>query len=554
MRKLIIRLRAAGSRIGQPTWTLCRPAAPVRVASQPASLASPRAETGLKHFEHRRVTPTLTAHLARRRRAAIAVAAAAAALLAGASPAAAQAADARAAFTGAWGKAIEVPGIAALNTGGNAAVQSVSCTSAGNCSAGGYYTPADGSPPAQVFVASEVHGIWGAAEEIPGMPALNKGGQAQVNAVSCASAGNCSAVGFYKDSSGHGQAFVVNQVNGTWDKAREVLGSGALDPGESFLSAVSCASPGNCSAGGTWNQGPAGGFAQQAFVISEVHGAWGKAREVPGTGAPNTGENATVQSVSCTSAGNCSAGGWYTQSNGNQQAFVVTQTHGAWGKAEEVPGTAALNQTGYAQVNSVSCASAGNCSAGGEYNDSSDRGQAFVVTQTHGAWGKAEEVPGTGVLNQGGGGGVNGAFVTSVSCAAAGTCSAGGNYKDSSGHFQAFVASQVHGIWGKAAEVPGTAALNTAGGGLTAVSCSSAASCAAGGNYTDTSGHGQVFVADQVNGIWGKAKEVPGTAALNVGGFAEMLAVSCAPAGTCAAGGFYAAGGTGLQAFVVSKA
>ena len=40
---------------------------------------------------------------------------------------------------GVWGKAIEVPGLAALNTGGDAVVNSVSCVSAGSCAAGGYY-------------------------------------------------------------------------------------------------------------------------------------------------------------------------------------------------------------------------------------------------------------------------------------------------------------------------------------------------------------------------------------------------------------------------------
>src|SRR5580693_3294794 len=49
------------------------------------------------------------------------------------------AAAARAAAGGTWGKAEEIPGIAALNKGGEAALTSVSCASAGNCSAGGYY-------------------------------------------------------------------------------------------------------------------------------------------------------------------------------------------------------------------------------------------------------------------------------------------------------------------------------------------------------------------------------------------------------------------------------
>ena len=40
---------------------------------------------------------------------------------------------------GTWGTAVEVPGTASLNTGGDAAVTSLSCAAAGKCSAGGYY-------------------------------------------------------------------------------------------------------------------------------------------------------------------------------------------------------------------------------------------------------------------------------------------------------------------------------------------------------------------------------------------------------------------------------
>ena len=53
---------------------------------------------------------------------------------------------------------------------------------------------------------------------------------------------------------------------------------------------------------------------------------------------------------------------------------------GAWGTAEEVPGTAALNQEGNAAIDSVSCAGAGACSAGGSYLDSSGFAQAWVVS------------------------------------------------------------------------------------------------------------------------------------------------------------------------------
>jgi hypothetical protein len=72
--------------------------------------------------------------------------------------------------------------------------------------------------------------------------------------------------------------------------------------------------------------------------------------------------------------------------------------------------------------------------------DGSGHGQAFVVSERNGTWGKAIEVPGSGALNPGGDGSVN-----SVSCGSAGNCAAGGEYADRPGippHFQAFVVSQ----------------------------------------------------------------------------------------------------------------
>ena len=45
-----------------------------------------------------------------------------------------------AALSGNWGTAEEVPGSGTLNTNGHADIVSVSCVSAGNCSAGGFYS------------------------------------------------------------------------------------------------------------------------------------------------------------------------------------------------------------------------------------------------------------------------------------------------------------------------------------------------------------------------------------------------------------------------------
>ena len=445
---------------------------------------------------------------------------------------------------GGWGWAIEVPGSGALNAGGAAFAYSVSCPAAGECAAGGSY--ADGSGHVQAFVVSELNGRWGRAIEVPGSGALNAGGQAVVYSVSCGSAGNCAAVGDYRAAFDNSrQVFVASEVNGRWGRAIEVPGLGALNAaGNAFGNALSCGSAGNCLAGGSFTDG----FGQHAFVVSERNGRWGPPIEVPGSGTLHVYAGSLVYDVSCASAGNCAVIGDYRDGSYRPQAFVVSERNGLWGRAIEVPGLGALNTGGYASGLRVSCSSAGNCAAGGSYTDGSAHVQAFVVSELNGRWGQAIEVPGSGALNAGGS-----AQVFSVSCSAAANCAAGGNYTDGSGHAQAFIVSEQAGSWGHAIEVPGLAALNAREGAVASLSCGSAGNCVAGGSYTDGSGHVQAFVVSELNGRWGQAIEVPGSGALNAGGYAHIYSVSCPAAGNCAAGGFYVDRSRHSQAFVVSQ-
>jgi hypothetical protein len=77
-------------------------------------------------------------------------------------------------------------GRGALNSSGNVEVSSVSCGSAGYCAAGGFYL---GGRGVGGFVAGERDGRWGKATGVPGLAALNTGGNALVFSVSCGSAG-----------------------------------------------------------------------------------------------------------------------------------------------------------------------------------------------------------------------------------------------------------------------------------------------------------------------------------------------------------------------------
>jgi hypothetical protein len=460
---------------------------------------------------------------------------------------------------GSWGRAIEV----LLDTAGSAHVVSVSCASAGNCTAGGYYT----SRGYQVFVVSERHGRWGRAIEVPGLRALNKGGQASLGSVSCGSAGNCAAGGSYLDGNRRYEGFVVSETNGRWGQAIEVPGLGALNTGSdgqpgAAVTSVSCASAGNCAAGGSYQDQHRH---TQGFVVSETNGRWGRAIEVPGLGALNTGavvvaDGAEVLSVSCASAGDCAAGGYYSirpvAGRERRQAFVVSEHNGHWAMAIEVPGIAALNAGHYAKVSSVSCASAGNCAAGGNYAsrapniNGGGHQQGFVVSESNGIWGQATAVPGLGALNTHGD-----AVVESMSCASRGNCTAGGLYDGdpqyNDGYGKGYLVTETNGTWGQAINIPGLRALHAGPySDVRSVSCTSPGNCAAGGVYADASGDGQALVINQTNGTWGRASNIAGLKALNTDGAAAVDAVSCPRAGQCVAGGAYRDSSRHFRAFV----
>jgi hypothetical protein len=468
------------------------------------------------------------------------------ALLAGAATAPASAAPKPTAHVtpdGTWGTAKELPGLAALNKGGDGVANSVSCSSPGNCGAAGLY--ADRASQVQAFVANQTSGTWGKAIEIPGIEALNVAGNADFTVLSCASPGNCSAGGQYATrSGGFTQAFVVTETNGTWGKVIQVPGIKALstvDNGE--VTALSCASPGNCSAAGHYS----GGHGRQAFVVNQVNGTWGKAIQIRGTLINKIGF-AEVASVSCRAPGECTAGGDLTD-GGFGQPFVVSERNGTWGKAIEVPGIKALNIGGEGGISDLSCGAVGECSAGGDYEDSHGFFQPFVVSERNGTWGKAIEIPGIAVLNH------QHSAVDNLSCASPGNCSASGVYTQGRTlNLEPFVVTERNDTWGKAIEIPSIEALNKDGEAhVLSVSCGAAGDCSVGGDYLDAHLRQQAFVVSQAHGTWGKAIEVPGTAALNRSGEAGINSLSCAAPGRCSAGGFYRDGHGKLQGFVVSE-
>jgi hypothetical protein len=278
-----------------------------------------------------------------------------------------------------WAAALPLPGtLGSLAPADSVAkVVSISCRSAGNCSAGGFYT--DKHDSIQAFVVDEKNGHWHAAQEVAAK--LNAKGFAEITGVSCHSPGNCAAVGYYAPGTMQLRPFIVTSKNGTWGTAVAVKGIGALDTGHSSqLTAVSCGTAGgagNCTAGGTYFR--AKDASQQAFTVTELNGAWGTAREVAGLEKWNTAGDATLAAISCVSPGNCSVGGSYETPGDISNVWVASQHNGSWGIAGTVLGLLNLNAAGVSDITGLSCASVGSCGMVGYYYAGPDDEQPFVA-------------------------------------------------------------------------------------------------------------------------------------------------------------------------------
>lgn len=449
-----------------------------------------------------------------------------------------------------WGPAMEVRGLPTHNYLFGSDLFSVSCASAGNCSAGGNY--AVNAKRSQAFVVNETNGVWGSAQTVPGFTNRDASENTEVYVMSCPSAGNCSAGGSYAVSHEDTLVFVMNEKDGIWGNAIEVPNSGVVSSGGGFMTAMSCPSAGNCSAGGilpaTGSTTSVGGRlpVSGAFVVNETNGVWGLAQELTGpSGFTNDGA-AGVDALSCGSVGNCSAGGTYGKSTATHGplSFVVNEKDGIWGKAIELPGFSKLN-FGESELRSLSCGASGNCSAVGQYQLKSGVTLAYIVSESQGVWGKAFNVPGLIKLN-----GHHLSALTTVSCGGKGSCSAGGSYGNGS-HQTAFIVNEKNGVWGDRMLVPGLKTLNKGRNSyVQTVSCLSRGNCAASGTYSDAAGNAEAFLVNEVRGKWGKAVGVAGLKKLKSDS-AGLLSISCgSPVNCSAVGGFSALNNNG--ALIVS--
>jgi Bacterial Ig-like domain (group 3) len=420
-----------------------------------------------------------------------------------------------------WTKARSLPlPYKGPDEGGNAAA--ISCSGPGDCVVAGNYT-ANSSGLSVPFLAEEKKGTWGGVEKVPGLAALDGGLTASLATVSCGSPGNCAAGGSFNRTEGE-TAFLVTEINGAWQHAILVPGLATTNQADSlgsFISSVACPAKGDCTAVGSGDPTDDG---SAPFAVSETGGHWSAATLLPGGGGQ----------ASCGAPGDCTAASY---------GSIATESNGHWGAAQKAPAL-------LPNVQALACAGASYCIIGGEEEAANPEAfsSATYAVETKGTFGAAKALPGEETAL---GDDVTGMDLDDLACASAGNCTTAGRYFVYNGitpsKIEIFVARETRGTWHQPTALPGLVELDKSQADPLALSCSTLGNCALTGTYAlDSADDADTqFVALEISGTWSKAEPVPGLAAL--GGVSDQTSfgqtqdsqLSCAPQGYCAAVGTY---------------
>jgi hypothetical protein len=334
------------------------------------------------------------------------------------------------------------------------------------------------------------------------VPLPSAGATGILYSVSCVSATECVAVGYFGHSSS-GRHLLAERWDGTTWSARELpLPSGGT-LGE--FQGVSCGSATDCIAVGYYDS-------IDDSIGLPLAARWNGTRwSVQAIPLPS-GESGELAAVSCTSSVRCTAVG-ETRLASDTSATLAERWNGHTWTAQSTPDPVGST---YASLTGVSCASATSCTAIGATDGTSTgtfaeqwNGASWTVTSTVGPAGASDDA------------------LTGISCSAAARCMAVGNYDDGT---QDLPMAE---LWNGSAWSlrPMPAGLNAFV--ISAVSCPAAASCTVVGITTTK----YTAVVEVWNGSTWTTQATAAPARRNA-----LRAVSCTSAGSCTA-----VGGTPVQ-------
>lgn len=384
---------------------------------------------------------------------------------------------------GTWAAARPFPGFSASD----ATLQALTCPSLGDCVAVGYTSAATEAP----IVSTETNGVWGSAQVV------NETGtgvsDGSLSNVSCGGPGDCTATGTYPGTNGVATAFYVSETAGTWGTPTPVTSSDQPSGTYSEVTGLSCGAVGYCTIVGRYTDkgvNNAGLTISTPFTLDEANGTWGTPQPVPGLASlPSAGNLNTLDSVSCTGTGDCTAGGESGGDGFTGRPFVVSErSGGTWGNAEQLGATLSTDDT------MISCPDATDCAVAATHTAVNYTTEIFTFDEANGVWGQPQQL----------------SMPTSetdiagnpfVSCRSAGNCMIVGSMDldlgiSTSAASVPFAATETtSGKWGTAAPPPGFQA-STEIGMVQGLSCVPDGDCTiAGTDQADSGGADYIWTA-----------------------------------------------------------
>jgi hypothetical protein len=293
-----------------------------------------------------------------------------------------------------------------IHTGPNVtSLNGVSCTSASACTAVGGILSNSGDV---VTLAERWNGTSWKTQTTPNPAGA---GYSQLNGVSCTSASACTAVGYYYNTSGIYFALAEGWNGTSWTIHATVKPAGSSEP---ELEGVSCTSASACTA--------AGGYENSSDAYRTLAERWnGTSWKIQSTTNPGP-ESDYLYGASCTSASACTAVG-YQQLNTSAKVTLAERWNGTTWTTQTTP-----NPAGPTDVFSgVSCASATACTAVGSYAESNAEPTGPFAEGWNGTTWTVQTTPSPA--------GTDESPLNGVSCTAASTCTAVGEYQNSSGTY-----------------------------------------------------------------------------------------------------------------------
>jgi len=208
------------------------------------------------------------------------------------------------------------------NTNGDNYLTSITCVSASECWAVGYYSDRPGSQLYRTLTLRWAGGSWSIVSS-----ANTDSAQANLlNGVTCMSASECWAVG-YSGSGSENRALIERWDGTSWS----IVSSPNIGTGANQLFSVACTSDTDCWTVGRYYPGPpVGGLAQT--LIERWNGtSW---TIVASPNVPDQGTNSQLLAVACASASECWAVGYsdlaYDGTTGTAQTLTEHWDGTSW--------------------------------------------------------------------------------------------------------------------------------------------------------------------------------------------------------------------------------